>query len=1043
MKEEIEFMKIKNLFKKNWQNILIWAIMIFGVVWAGKGLFKYEFYSLHDLDHHLARSYDAIQTIAEGQFPLRFAGTLNYGCGVQIYNFFYPLFYYLVIVLYWLFNDVFLSYKIISFISLLLGTIFFYLWTKKETNNKLAAFSGAMLYLYAPYRFLLIYVRGSPEYLAYAIWPVVLYFFSLAFSENNSSKFIKYCFFAALFGGLLTISHNFTVMLLMPILLLYLIIKIFFYSKNSKKRILLLIYSFISAFGLGAFFIFPALIELKFTKLSLPMFVYYEHFPELWQVIRSKWGYFYSFPGVKDDGMSFQLGYAHWFVLAIVSIWLVFKLYKTISQKVKLSVFLKENILILSFYLISIVSLYLTLPYSRVIWDKVHLLQSIQFPWRLLGIDVLAISTTFVFWVAKIRQRPLSVILIIIVSMLAFIGNRNHLLSQPVMDNMIQYYRNPETNPLRYSYGSFGADVLPVDMKNVCYFTDKFIRTNEPNLDGTDVSYKIIEKISTRGSVEFLFDTSINKSEKIILNLSYFPNVYKFSINGKSENYSNCEGYVCLGKQNLIQGVNFVSWKVVSTSIENIFNIVTLSFVISWIFILIGFKRIKKLLPFLLILGVFIAFRSINLPDRLGFGWDQERDANAASNILLGDFTLIGPRIQGPGGFYLPPYFFYLLSPFYAIAGGGPLATVYFVIFISVAFFTVSYLILTKIFSKNTALVFLGIWAINPLAVSIDTIAWNPVMVPVMFILFLYAVYLYFKNNKKGYLWLIGILYGLGISFHMQFIFYGLMLVPLFIEIFRRKKYFHILIVVAGTLLTFVPVLIFDLRHNFINLSLILGYLKNQVDVTRVLPVWDRTTSFILGIDPKRFVSLVFLVLVLLGIIALIRKAKNGVHKNIFIGLGLIWTVSLPLFFIVSKNPSDYYFNFMLPIFVLVFSQFIDLSKKKGVLIAILIGILFSYNSIHLLKDSHYNLRSKINSALFLKEITKGGTPFNISFNVPANEDSGFRYMLKYYKVNYTGDPKDTLFEYLIPYNRVSTPFVFKDIGILIPISWTDDNWIR
>jgi hypothetical protein len=181
--------------------VLIWIILIGAVAWAGKGLFKYQFYSTHDLDHHLARSYDAVQTFAEGQLPLRWAGTLNYGCGVPIFNFFYPLLYYLVIIVFSFSKDMFLSFKIISFLSLLIGTAFFYLWAKNETGDKWVGLAGAILYLYAPYRFLLIYVRGSPEYLAYAIWPVVLYFYSLAFKEVNFRKFLWFCFFCGNIRG--------------------------------------------------------------------------------------------------------------------------------------------------------------------------------------------------------------------------------------------------------------------------------------------------------------------------------------------------------------------------------------------------------------------------------------------------------------------------------------------------------------------------------------------------------------------------------------------------------------------------------------------------------------------------------------------------------------------------------------------------------------------------------------------------------------------------------------------------------------------------
>ena len=95
--------------------VLIFIGLILAVVWAGKGIFKYNVFSTHDGDHHFARSFDAVKTITEGHFPLRWAGSLNYGCGVPIYNFFYPLIYYLVILLNFLTHDIFLALKLIAF----------------------------------------------------------------------------------------------------------------------------------------------------------------------------------------------------------------------------------------------------------------------------------------------------------------------------------------------------------------------------------------------------------------------------------------------------------------------------------------------------------------------------------------------------------------------------------------------------------------------------------------------------------------------------------------------------------------------------------------------------------------------------------------------------------------------------------------------------------------------------------------------------------------------------------------------------------------
>lgn len=148
--------------KKIFFSLLPFIIITTLSIWAGKGLFQYSFFSTHDGNHHISRSFDAVETFAEGHFPLRWAGSLNFNCGVPIFNFFYPLIYYLVILINPLIKDVIISLNIIEYSSFFIGTIFFYLWTKEEIKDRWAALGGAILYLFAPYRFLLVFARNPP-----------------------------------------------------------------------------------------------------------------------------------------------------------------------------------------------------------------------------------------------------------------------------------------------------------------------------------------------------------------------------------------------------------------------------------------------------------------------------------------------------------------------------------------------------------------------------------------------------------------------------------------------------------------------------------------------------------------------------------------------------------------------------------------------------------------------------------------------------------------------------------------------------------------
>ncbi len=1019
-------------------------------IWAGKGLFKYYATSTHDGNHHIARSFDVITTLAEGHFPLRWAGTLNYFCGVPIYNFFYPLIYYIVALFYPLVKDVIQTLKLIDLATFFIGTFFFYLWIKKETKDKWVALSSAVLYLYAPYRFLLVFVRGSPEFMAYAILPIVLYFYAGIFEEKNFRRFVVLSFLAGITGGFLTISHNFTVMFLMPIILLFLLIKIFLTRKSLLKeeglggrfgKVAVIIFSFISAFGFGAFFIFPAIIEEKYTQLGTPRFLFYDHFPALWQLFRSKWDYFYSAQGTALDGMSFQLGYAHWVVLGLVGVWLLLEVFKIIrSRKDKGSE--KANIFpnyiwIIVYFVLAVGSIYLMLDISMPVWFKIPLLQKIQFPWRILGISVFLISALFPFWLIKIKNKLLFWSILIAIPLLAFVGNRNHLLPQPVVAWEVHLYGDFEKlHYHRYTTTTFDNDILANDAKGTCLYETAPIDTESGRID-----YQIVKKGSTFGSIKFQIDNPPGKN--LVFGLGYFPGAYKFEINGRSVDYFDCEGRVCIDIKNTQKGTNLVAWKIVQTPIQSFFNKVTLAFIVIWLvilFLVFFKKRIKKHhLVFIGIFLVFAFFRFYNLDKRVSFGWDQERDSYAVRELLNGDIKLIGPRVLSDLGFFLPPYFFYLLAPFYKLTGGSPYSGALFLVFYSSIFFASAYWILNKVFNSKVALGFLVFWAVNPYILSIDVSTWNPILIPFVFVSLIFLQSKIFLLNKaamsENYRWygVLGILLAVGVSAHVQAILLAPVLIPF---LFHKKRIRPILkkigYLIAGFIIAFLPIFIFDLKNNFLNLRLIAQFItagKNR-DIGAFMPVWDNVVARMLGTSPGILISLLLFILVA---IFLFTKRKEIIWR----GLMYTW-LSFPIFFaIYGSRPSEYYFNYLLVIVALVFGEITsDIIKEKQKMFrlaaASVLLVYFGYKSTEQLASANFGLYKKDKIVQYLSDITHTSPPFNISFSLGEDGDSGFRYLLDWHGVSYTKNPSDPLIQLEKPPKK-SSDFIIESVGIEIP----------
>lgn len=440
-------------------------------------------------------------------------------------------------------------------------------------------------------------------------------------------------------------------------------------------------------------------------------------------------------------------------------------------------------------------------------------------------------------------------------------------------------------------------------------------------------------------------------------------------------------------------------------------------------------NKIKILfLGLILIVGLFL--RLYKLPDRMIFDWDQERDANAVKTILIEHKPLlIGPRIMNDSGFMLGPYFFYLLAPFYLLANFQPYAIVafvglYFLIFIILSFYTVK-----KFTNDRTALIFCATWALLPSAINMDTISWNPLLVPLFVVLFL--LYLNREPSVRQRYWFIfGLIMGLAINIHVQLTILALWFVLYFInpkELKISLKFFPITII--GFLSSFIPLLIFDLRHNWLNLGLILNFINStnvQKDIFSFIPVWNNFVNGILGLN---FTFLPIVLWLIVGIIFVSFSKNNKIIKSI----SVIWFVWPIIFVIYGKRPSEYYFNFTLPLMIVAFSILLSKISKKIIVHFIIFLLIASYSIKNRIKNPQqtpFSLANKIAVAKFIKSKVTD-QKFNLSYSVPSGYNTGYGYLLYSVDAIPTNNPSDPLIQIVIP--PTSTNIVFGGIGVQLP----------
>lgn len=237
-------------------------------------------------------------------------------------------------------------------------------------------------------------------------------------------------------------------------------------------------------------------------------------------------------------------------------------------------------------------------------------------------------------------------------------------------------------------------------------------------------------------------------------------------------------------------------------------------------------KQRQFIIHLLIAIGLFLLFAALrwyHLDKRIIFDWDQEQFSNQIKDIVVSHkLTLLGPRVVSDKGFFLAPYFTYILVPFYLLTRLHPMAMLYFILCMNALFFFASFFILRKLFSAHAALAFLFMWTINPLLVMYDTIPWWPVTIPTGIIATWYALrQIYDKNRYRDWV-LLALILGLFMNMHFQFIFLILFsgIFTLFL-IFQKKASLGKCIVACSVFASLcLHLFFFDLSHGLLHTHL-------------------------------------------------------------------------------------------------------------------------------------------------------------------------------------------------------------------------------
>lgn len=461
-------------------------------------------------------------------------------------------------------------------------------------------------------------------------------------------------------------------------------------------------------------------------------------------------------------------------------------------------------------------------------------------------------------------------------------------------------------------------------------------------------------------------------------------------------------------------------------------------------FIIFFKDRIKLRAIFIIFVLILIAIQ-IFLSSSLIRKGDVYYNEDIARDLLLIEntvtkqpITLIGPRTLGVTGFFHGPLWLYVNLPAYLIGHGNPLAMGVFWIFLYVVYLGIVYYSARKLFDPTVALFSTLLLS----SISYTYIFNNTFGALLLFPLYFYYFIEYIKTVRLKFLAIAFFIIGLIIQFELAFgipIFITSLLYLFYFLI--RKKRLHHLLSLSIILIPLSTYIIFDLRHNFIQMHSLLNYISPQnVSTAPALSLsflYQRlqviTGSSLQFLNHNSILlNILFLGLSIYTIYA-IMKRKNSQYARIFISFLVLYVG----FWIVTLLFKDgmwlwYYYEFT-PVIVILFCSAYRLINRyiflALFLIFYIVGMQGEFNQYASNKNSFIG-KDAYSWQLYNNVAQKvyADAPKEFGYYIYEHDELGYRtrYAMHYFQ-------KD--------YSKIGSENIKQDTTYLLINSGANNNW--
>ena len=388
-------------------------------------------------------------------------------------------------------------------------------------------------------------------------------------------------------------------------------------------------------------------------------------------------------------------------------------------------------------------------------------------------------------------------------------------------------------------------------------------------------------------------------------------------------------------------------------------------------------RKIIKFWPIILLLLFTFILRIYKIEELFYFSYDEEIPAFVGRKLTeFGDISFLGGVT--PFGFHLVPYFYWFLSFLLFVGKLNPIIWGYAGAAIASLTTFMTYFVGKEFLGKKVGFLAASFWTFSYLASVYDRHLWALYWGPLVSLVVIYSLHKIAKGKEK-FVYLLAAILAFAIHADLSnLIFIGIAAIVWFFYRIPIKK--STIITALVIILSFVPIVIFDLTHNFANTKPTIeyfkrglshpannpqGFLDNSLYFPRVFtrliyPFSDNQIAknysycpdYALGkLKNVPAILVFFSSLILLAFLA--RSIKAPFQFRVISLLVILYFLGIQFFGTIFKSDIfEHYITGLFTVFLLILAYFVAKLPKKIWLIVLAGSVFFNLQKLFSIQNS-------------------------------------------------------------------------------------------